>query len=55
VIESEAYSESEPLEAKLLPSLTHHLVSRTGRKAMAAKLLRISRPTLYARLKDYEN
>jgi len=54
VVQSTEFSESEPLEGKLLSSVAHHMVQRLGSKVKAAKLLGISRPTLYARLKAFE-
>ena len=53
VVDSLDYSEKEPLEEKLLSGVAHYLVTRTGSKVKAAKLLGISRPTLYSRLKSY--
>lgn len=54
IANSDEFSESEPLEGKLLSSVARHVVRRTGSKVKAAKLLGISRPTLYTRLKGDE-
>ncbi len=55
IANSDEFSESEPLEGKLLSSVARHVVKRTGSKVRAAKLLGISRPTLYSRLKGGED
>jgi len=55
IANSNEFSEREPLEGKLLSSVAQHLVRRTGSKVKAAKLLGISRPTLYSRLKTAED
>ena len=55
IANSNEFSEQEPLEGKLLSSVAQHLVRRTGSKVKAAKLLGISRPTLYSRLKTADD
>jgi DNA-binding NtrC family response regulator/tetratricopeptide (TPR) repeat protein len=55
IANSNEFSEQEPLEGKLLTSVAKHLVRRTGSKVKAAKLLGISRPTLYSRLRTAED
>jgi transcriptional regulator of acetoin/glycerol metabolism len=51
IVKSGSYSEGEPLEESLLAMLARHMVDETGSKAQAARLLGISKPTLYRRLK----
>ncbi len=48
------YSESNPLLPALEALLAKRMVSHVTEKARAARLLGISKPTLYARLRDYD-
>ncbi|MBN2070404.1 MAG: sigma 54-interacting transcriptional regulator [Candidatus Krumholzibacteriota bacterium] len=48
------YSASDPILPKVEGSIIRKVVEKTGDKQKAAKLLGISKPTLYARLKKYE-
>ncbi|MCP4546447.1 MAG: tetratricopeptide repeat protein [bacterium] len=52
VIQSSNFTEEQPLEEPLLAFLAHSLVKHVGSKAQAARLLGISKPTLYRRLKQ---
>ena len=54
LIRSGSFSEDQPLEENLLASLARHLVDELGSKAKAARMLGISRPALYRRLKVYD-
>jgi DNA-binding NtrC family response regulator/tetratricopeptide (TPR) repeat protein len=54
VVDSGDYSEESPLEATLLATLASRLVEKVGSKAKAARLLGISKPTLYRRLRNYD-
>lgn len=54
VVSSGDYSEESPLEESLLSAVAHHLVDRVGSKAKAARMLGISKPTLYRRLRVYD-
>jgi len=51
---SGSYSEEQPLEEPLLAALARRLVEETGNKARAARMLGISKPTLYRRLRLYD-
>jgi DNA-binding NtrC family response regulator/tetratricopeptide (TPR) repeat protein len=48
------YSESNPLLPALEALLAKRMVSHVAEKTRAARLLGISKPTLYARLRDYD-
>lgn len=48
------FSFNDPILAKVEGSIIRKVVEKTGDKQKAAKLLGISKPTLYARLKKYE-
>ena len=52
VLEHAGYSETSPLLDSLEKALCRELVGRTGEKSRAARLLGISRPTLYDKLRD---
>ncbi len=54
VVDSGDYSEESPLESNLLATLASRLVEKVGSKARASRLLGISKPTLYRRLRDYD-
>jgi len=53
VVASADFSEERPLEESLQAALAHHLVKAVGSKTRAARLLGISKPTLYRRLRVY--
>ena len=53
LVASAEFSEEQPLEAPLQAALAHHLVRAVGSKTRAARLLGISKPTLYRRLRIY--
>ena len=54
VVTSGDFSEEQPLEEALLAALAHRLVEALGSKAKAARMLGISKPTLYRRLRSYD-
>ncbi|MBN2184863.1 MAG: sigma 54-interacting transcriptional regulator [Candidatus Krumholzibacteriota bacterium] len=54
VLKNIDYSTDDPLLPKVEASIIKKVVEETGDKQKAAKLLGISKPTLYARLKKYE-
>jgi DNA-binding NtrC family response regulator/tetratricopeptide (TPR) repeat protein len=54
IIKLGGYSESSPLLPMLEALIVYKMVSHVEGKGQAAELLGISKPTLYARLKDYE-
>ena len=51
ILDHAAYSTRVPLMASLEKALARQLVEKLGEKTMAARLLGISKPTLYSRLK----
>ncbi len=53
VVATADFSEERPLEESLQAALAHHLVRAVGSKTRAARLLGISKPTLYRRLRIY--
>jgi DNA-binding NtrC family response regulator len=52
VLDHAAYSTNKPLMNSLEKALARQLVDKIGEKTQAAKLLGISRPTLYERLRE---
>jgi DNA-binding NtrC family response regulator len=52
ILDHAAYSARVPLMPALEKALARQLVAKRGEKTMAARLLGISKPTLYTRLKD---
>ncbi|UCE04033.1 MAG: sigma 54-interacting transcriptional regulator [Candidatus Latescibacterota bacterium] len=52
VLDHAAYSTNQPLMNSLEKALARQLVEKIGEKTQAAKLLGISRPTLYERLRE---
>ena len=54
VIGSGLFSENKPLEENFLATLSQRLVEGLGSKAKAARMLGISKPTLYRRLRIYD-
>jgi len=48
------FSESEPILPKIQGMIIKKMVEKTGDKTKAAAILGISKPTLYAKLKDYD-
>jgi DNA-binding NtrC family response regulator/tetratricopeptide (TPR) repeat protein len=54
IIKLGGYSEASPLLPMLEALIAQKMVDHVGGKGQAAQLLGISKPTLYARLKDYE-
>jgi DNA-binding NtrC family response regulator len=54
IIKLGAYSESNPLLPMLEALIVKSMVDHAMGKGQAAQLLGISKPTLYARLRDYE-
>lgn len=52
VLDHAAYSPGRPLMPDLQKALARQLVSKIGEKAMAARLLGITKPTLYTRLRS---
>jgi DNA-binding NtrC family response regulator/tetratricopeptide (TPR) repeat protein len=52
VLDHAAYSQNTPLMSALERALARQLVGKIGEKTRAARLLGISKPTLYTRLKD---
>jgi DNA-binding NtrC family response regulator/tetratricopeptide (TPR) repeat protein len=54
IIKLGGYSEASPLLPMLEALIAQKMVDHIGGKGQAAQLLGISKPTLYARLKDYE-
>ncbi|MBM4117183.1 tetratricopeptide repeat protein [bacterium] len=53
LVASGDFSEQQPLEERLQAFLAHQLVQAVGSKTRAARLLGISKPTLYRRLRIY--
>ena len=47
-------SEDNPLLPRLEAWVVHEIVRRTGNKTLAAKMLGITKPTVYDRLRRYE-
>jgi DNA-binding NtrC family response regulator len=54
IIRLGGYSEATPLLPTLEALIAQRMVAHVNGKGLAAQLLGISKPTLYARLKDYE-
>jgi DNA-binding NtrC family response regulator len=54
IVKLGGYSEANPLLPMLEALIVWKMVSHVDGKGQAAELLGISKPTLYARLKDYE-
>ena len=54
LVERGDWSEESPLLPRLELLLTHELVARVGNKTRAARMLGITKPTLYDRLRRYE-
>jgi len=54
IIKLGSYSEASPLLPLLEALLAKHMVSHVERKGQAASMLGISKPTLYARLRDFD-
>jgi DNA-binding protein Fis len=54
IIKLGGYSEANPLLPMLEALIVAKMVSHVDGKGKAAELLGVSKPTLYARLKDYE-
>jgi DNA-binding NtrC family response regulator/tetratricopeptide (TPR) repeat protein len=55
MIEQGGYSEENPLMSQIEALLAKRMVDHVKGKSRAAGLLGITKPTLYTRLKDYEN
>jgi transcriptional regulator with PAS, ATPase and Fis domain len=54
IVKLGGYSEASPLFPQLAALLAKKMVEHVAGKNKAAEMLGISKPTLYARLRDYE-
>ncbi|MBN1163243.1 MAG: sigma 54-interacting transcriptional regulator [Candidatus Krumholzibacteriota bacterium] len=54
LLQSHEFTTSDPILPKIQKSLINKVVETTGDKTKAAKILGISKPTLYSKLKNYE-
>ncbi len=54
LLENVQFTESDPILPKIQNTLIHKVVEKTGDKTKAARILGISKPTLYTKLRDYE-
>jgi DNA-binding NtrC family response regulator len=54
IVEMEAYSEGNPLMPQLEALLAHEMAEHIDSKTRAARMLGITKPTLYTRLRGYD-